>query len=409
MAEPKLRWVPVLDAEDLPEGRVCTIAVDEKALCLTHYEGTFTALDNRCPHQGGPLGEGSIENGWLRCPWHGWDYHPCTGRPPGGYDDAIESFPTKVENGQVFVGVPAEVEEAGRTVSDGVVDTMVDWGVTHVFGMVGHSNLGLGDALRKKCEAGGLTYIGVRHEGAAAFAAGAFGKLTGRPAACLTIAGPGATNLLTGLMDARVDRAPVLALTGQVATQYLGPGNFQECNLEDAFSAFTAFSSTVLHPKSANELMALALKHAITKQDVGHLIFPDEVQILPEAEDAKPAPRDGRLPDFAIEPSDACLGEAIEAIHAAERPVFIMGYGCRDSAEEIVALAEHIDAPMVTTFKAKGVVPDSHPLACGVLGRSGTPVGSWFMNESDLLVVCGASFSKHTGITEKKKRAKDDR
>ena len=82
--------------------------------------------------------------------------------------------------------------------------------------MVGHSNLGLADALRRQEEAGDLTFIGIRHEGAAAFAASAYGKLTGRPAACLTIAGPGATNLLTGLWDAKVDRAPVLALTGQV-------------------------------------------------------------------------------------------------------------------------------------------------------------------------------------------------
>ena len=105
-----------------------------------------------------------------------------------------------------------------------MAETMVNWGVEHVFGMVGHSNLGLADALRRQEEAGKLTYIGIRHEGAAAFAASAYGKLTGRPAACLTIAGPGATNLLTGLWDAKVDRAPVLALTGQVDTQVLGPG-----------------------------------------------------------------------------------------------------------------------------------------------------------------------------------------
>ena len=112
-----------------------------------------------------------------------------------------------------------------------MAETMVNWGVEHVFGMVGHSNLGLADALRRQEEAGKLTYIGIRHEGAAAFAASAYGKLTGRPAACLTIAGPGATNLLTGLWDAKVDRAPVLALTGQVDTQVLGPGAFQEVDL----------------------------------------------------------------------------------------------------------------------------------------------------------------------------------
>ena len=87
-----------------------------------------------------------------------------------------------------------------------------------MFGMVGHSNLGLSDAVREQAEEGALTFVGLRHEGAASLACSAYAKLTGRPAACLTIAGPGATNLLTGLWDAHVDRAPVLALTGQVNT-----------------------------------------------------------------------------------------------------------------------------------------------------------------------------------------------
>ena len=137
-----------------------------------------------------------------------------------------------------------------------MAETMVNWGVEHVFGMVGHSNLGLADALRRQEEAGKLTYIGIRHEGAAAFAASAYGKLTGRPAACLTIAGPGATNLLTGLWDAKVDRAPVLALTGQVDTQVLGPGAFQEVDLRGAFGSVAALEpagAARLQPGRADE------------------------------------------------------------------------------------------------------------------------------------------------------------
>ena len=145
-----------------------------------------------------------------------------------------------------------------------MVETMVEWGVSHVFGMVGHSNLGLADAVREQVEQGNLHYIGIRHEGAASFACSGFAKLTGKPAACLTIAGPGATNLLTGLWDAKVDRAPVLALTGQVNTQVLGPGAFQEIDLADAFSAVSAFSQTVLPNSRHSELMALALKQMIT-------------------------------------------------------------------------------------------------------------------------------------------------
>jgi len=112
--------------------------------------------------------------------------------------------------------------------------------------MVGHSNLGVADAIYAQVKKDKLQYIGIRHEGAAAFAASAYAKLTGKPAACFAIAGPGATNLLTGLWDARVDRAPILALTGQVDTQVLGPGAFQEVDLAAAFGAVADWQQTVL-------------------------------------------------------------------------------------------------------------------------------------------------------------------
>ena len=221
-----LTWYKVLDLDELPEGRVKSVTAGHHQLAMTHYDGQYGALDNRCPHQGGPLGEGSIENGLLRCPWHGWDFCPLDGKPPGGYDDGVPTFPLVQRDDGIYVGLEEEVAHT-RTVSDVMVETMVNWGVTHVFGMVGHSNLGLADAFRVQEEKGKLTYIGIRHEGAASFAASAYAKLTGRPAACFSIAGPGATNLLTGLWDAKVDRAPVLALTGQVNTQGLGPGAFR--------------------------------------------------------------------------------------------------------------------------------------------------------------------------------------
>ena len=165
--------------------------------------------------------------------------------------------------------------------TDLMAETMTNWGVTTVFGMVGHSNLGLADALRLQEKSGRLQYFGIRHEGAAAFACSGYAKLTGKPAACLTIAGPGATNLMTGLWDAKVDRAPVLALTGQVDVQVFGPGAFQEVDLASAFAPVTRFSQTVLHTSKHAELMSLACKNAIVERDVAHLIFPDDVQTLP--------------------------------------------------------------------------------------------------------------------------------
>ncbi len=394
------QWFRVLDLDELPEGRVKTVTAGRKSLAMTHYQGQHGALDNRCPHQGGPLGEGAIENGMLRCPWHGWDYCPLTGKPPGNLevDDALETFSVDVREDGVYVALEVEKPHI-RTVTDVMAETMVNWGVTHVFGMVGHSNLGLADALRRQEEQGKLTFIGIRHEGAGAFAASAFAKLTGRPAACLTIAGPGATNLLTGLWDAKVDRAPILALTGQVNTQVLGTGNFQECDLSAAFSGVAAWSQTVLNGSRHAELMTQALKHALIQRDVAHLIFPDEVQTIPAAENAQASNPAGRISPLQIAPPPDALNQAVKHLQQAKRPVIIVGHGARFNMPAIIELAESLNAPVLTTFKGKGLISDHHPLGCGVLGRSGTPIASWFMNESDLLLVFGASFSNHTGIS----------
>ncbi len=396
-----IEWFSVAKESDVPEGRVRSVTARNDFICLSHYNGQWAAMDNHCPHQGGPLGEGSIEQEpdglcWIRCPWHGWDFDPLTGvAKNGGNSKAQKIYPVEVRNGEVFVGLQAEAPHI-RTTTDAIAETLVNWGLKRVFGMVGHSNLGLADAIRRCTEAGSLSFVGIRHEGAAAFAASAYGKLTGKPAACLSIAGPGSTNLMTGLWDAKVDRAPLIALTGQVQTQVFGPGAFQDIDLKSAFQAVARFSQTVLSTSKHTELASLACKNAIVERDVAHLIFPDDIQSQPSDEPAgKP---DGRLGKPEVKPDDDDIEKAIEMINGARRPVIIVGHGAWDSRQRIIRLAESIGAPVVTTFKGKGLIPDSHRHAAGVIGRSGTPVASWFMNKSDLLIVLGASFSTHTGI-----------
>lgn len=397
----KLVWHKVLDnPAGLPEGRVTTVTAAHRTFCLSHHQGTFGCLDNKCPHQGGPLGEGSIEKGLLRCPWHGWDFDPLTGKPPGGFDDGVDTFPVEVREDGVYIGIPAERPHQ-RTISDVMVETMVNWGVEVGFGMVGHSNLGLADAIRRKEEQGQIRFYGIRHEGAASFAASAYGKLTGRPAFCFAIAGPGSTNMFTGLWDAKVDRAPILALTGQVASQVVGTGNFQELDLVRAFQSVAEFNHRVQRESKHAELMTLAIKHAILRRDVSHLTFPDEVQRLPAPEEKAQTP-EGRITPTRIAPPMEMFGQAVNMIREARRPLIITGHGARFHMESIIRLAEQLNAPVLTTFKGKGQITDHHPLAGGVLGRSGTPIASWLMNECDLLIVFGASFSNHTGITPKK-------
>jgi len=406
-ADQALEWHKVLKAADLAEGRVSSVTAGVKTIALVHFDGKWAAMDNRCPHQGGPLGEGSIEKGeggrcWLRCPWHGWDFDPLTGKPPGGHEDTGQkTYPVEVrEDGCVYVGVEPEPAHV-QTSTDVIAKTFVNWGLKRVFGMVGHSNLGLADAFRLREEAGEISYIGIRHEGAASFACSGYGKLTGKPAACLSIAGPGATNLMTGLWDAKVDRAPVVACTGQVQVQVFGPFAFQDIDLAAAFAPVAAFSQSVLHSSNHAELANLAMKTAIVERDVAHLIFPDDTQTLP-VPDMKPGAPKGRLSNIEISPPEADLRGAIDAISKAKRPIVIAGYGGRDAMADVVKLAEKLKCPVLTTFKGKGQIPDNHPNAAGVLGRSGTPIASWFMNECDLIIALGASFSHHTGIEPSK-------
>ena len=389
------RWRRVGEADVPAEGRVRSVVVDGRSIAMSRCGGRLGALENRCPHQGGPLGEGSIEKGLLRCPWHGYDYDPLTGLPPEGFADAVPGYPVEERPDGVYVALP-EVPVPARTVADVLVETLVAFGVRHVFGMVGHSNLGFADALRRAEDRGEITYIGIRHEGAASFAASAYGKLTGRPAACLAIAGPGSTNLLTGLYDAKLDQAPVIAISGQVPSKVLGRGAFQDLDLSAVFKDVAISSVTLQAGSDAAEMAALAVKHAVDGRGVAHLVLPDEVQILPS--DHPAATPDGRLAGRAGTPPPADLAAAADLLRLARRPVLVVGHGARSARDQVVALAERLGAPVLTTFKAKGLVPDSHPLGAGVLGRSGTPVASWLMNESDLVLAIGASFSNHTGI-----------
>jgi len=396
MPDKQKKWYKVAKTSDLPENRVMTVTAGTQQVCLVNYNGKLSALDNRCPHQGGPLGEGQIENDWVICPWHAYEYDPLTGKAPEGFEDCVRPFPLELREGDIYVAI--DETEPVRTISDQLVDTMVEWGVNTVFGMVGHSNLGFADAMHRAEKQRKLKYIGIRHEGAAAFAASAYAKLTGKPAACFAIAGPGATNLLTGLWDAHVDNVPLLALAGQVNTQVMGPGTFQEVDLSSAFSAVTRWQQVVLGSENAADLMALAIKHAEVEHGPTALILPDEIQQLPANNPVTQAPRKGRIAATEISPPENELKRAINLINKAKKPAIIAGNGARPFAKEIERFAEQIQAPIISTFKSKGIVSDQHPLACGVLGRSGIPVASVMMGTADLLIALGTSFSVHTGI-----------
>ena len=211
-------------------------------------------------------------------------------------------------------------------------------------------------------------------------------------------AGVGKTVIIQELINniAKAHGAPVIALSGQVPSSVLGKGAFQDLDLNAAFRDVSVSTATLHHSSDHAELVAATVKHAYDGRGVAHLVLPDEVQVLPS--DGAPASPGGRLADRRTPPAPEAVAAAAQLVRDARRPVVVAGNGARAAMPELLALAERLGAPVLTTFRAKGLLADSHPLAAGVLGRSGTPVASLLMNESDLVLVVGASFANHTGI-----------
>jgi pyruvate oxidase/acetolactate synthase-1/2/3 large subunit len=297
----------------------------------------------------------------------------------------------------VLLAETKEEPENQMTVSDVLIEQMVAWGVKYVFGLPGTSSLGLIDAIRKNNK---IKYIQVRHEQTAAFMASAHGKLTGNVAACLSIAGPGATNLATGLYDAKLDHSPVLALTGLVARQSIGPGSFQEIDQHSFFEPICVFNKVLMSEDQTIKLITLAIKHALVERGVSHISIPNDVQKVPYK--AKILPLEGRIPNRAISPSPFLINKSALIIDDAKRPVIISGFGALGNGDELLKLAEKITAPIVTTFRGKGVIDEDHGLYVGSHGGIGSTSASSLVQNSDLLIVIGSSFSDMTQIPEKR-------
>jgi len=288
-------------------------------------------------------------------------------------------------------------EGAIATVADVMVAELEAWGVNLYFGMPGASALPLVDAVRRNRNA---RYIVVRHEQTAALAASAYNKFTGKIAVCLTIAGPGATNLATGLYDAKEDHASVLALSGQVKTQYAGPGGIQEIDQDAFFRPITVFNNTVADPTTAVKLLTRALRYAIIARGVAQLSLPNDIQREPL--DATYCERETCLPEVGVAPTNEAIAAAAEAIDGAARPVILAGFGAMRAAGPVLDLAETIQAPIVTTFRAKGILPDENEWVAGLHGQLGTPHALTLVLKSDLVIACGASFSDLTGVPREK-------
>jgi pyruvate oxidase len=288
--------------------------------------------------------------------------------------------------------------DAKITVSDVLVNQIAAWGVKFVFGIPGTSTLGVVDAIRKSN--GKIRYIQVRHEETAAFMASAYGKLTGHVAATLSISGPGTTNLATGLYDAQLDHSPVLALTGMVPRSLMGQGSLQEIDHQAFFEPLSVYNKTLMTEDQTTSLATLAIKYALLDQGVAHIGIPNDVQKLPYQTELLSF--EGRMPNLAYGQEDWVIEKAAKVIDGAERPVIVFGFGARGQGTKLLNLSDKIGAPLISTFRGKGIVDEMDTRYMGCHGGIGSTAAGQLMQKTDLMIAIGVSFSDLSMIPRKR-------
>lgn len=269
-----------------------------------------------------------------------------------------------------------------------IVAQLHRWGVERVFGLSGSSILPLIEGLRRDA---GVRYVTVRHEETAALMASAYAKFTGRLGVCVAHAGPGAAHLINGLYDARQDHAPVLALTGQISTQKMGTVTKQSSQAELMFGDCVGFSRTVAAPSQVLEIIWAAMRYAISMEDVAHVALPSDILAS-----SGPGSTAIRAPEPFLAPSPAVDLQAIrtasDLLTRAQNPVIVMGRGAISEASNVLALAEKLNAPLITSLFAKGSVPEDHPLVMGPIGEAGTDAARAAASTADAILILGSTW-----------------
>lgn len=289
-------------------------------------------------------------------------------------------------------GIVKGKSSIATTVADKLVEQLVHLGVKYIYGIPGDSNLPLIEAIRKD---GRIRFVLTRHEETAAFMASAYGKVTDKLGVCISIAGPGSTNLVTGLMDAAEDRSPVLALVGQVAEVYLGSEAFQEIDQLELFHPFTVFSEVVARPNQAIRLMMMAAKYAHKQPGVAVLSTPTD--ILAEKLDQKIFNQDKRIFSSPSPPAKSDIETAVALINKSTRIVLLAGWGARHHGDIVLKLAKRLNAPVATTSRAKGIVHETDEYSLGVLGSLGSKHAARSIQRADLAIVVGTGF-RHANL-----------
>jgi pyruvate dehydrogenase (quinone) len=281
------------------------------------------------------------------------------------------------------------------TASDILVETLLDWRVDTVFGLPGDGINGIMEALRTRQDK--IRFVQVRHEEAAAFMACGYAKYTGRLGVCLATSGPGGIHLLNGLYDAKLDGAPVLAITGLQYHDLVHTFTQQDVELDKLFMDACVYDARIMGPAHVENIMNLACRAALAHAGPAHVTMPVDLQSLPLKSDTR-SPRNiahhvsaARAGVAATPPVDM-LDRAAAILNDGKKICILAGRGALRGRDELAAIAEKLAAPVAKALLGKGALPDAHPHCTGGVGLLGTEPSQDALAGCDTLLIVGSSF-----------------
>ena len=282
-----------------------------------------------------------------------------------------------------------------KTVADLLIERLIAWDITVIFGFPGDGINGIFEALRTRQDR--LKFVQVRHEEAAAFAACGYAKYTGRLGVCLATSGPGGIHLLNGLYDAKCDGQPVLAITGHTFHDLIGTHYQQDVDLDKLFMDVSEYNQRIMGPAHVNNVVDEAIKTALARRGVSHITIPKDIQEMSaldqERSDANIRGHSADLFAAAYpQPPQKALEEAANIINTGSKVAILAGRGCLSCRDEVLQLAEKVAGPIIKPLLGKAVVPDNSPYTTGGIGLLGTAPSQDAMEDCDTLIIAGSGF-----------------
>src|ERR1700761_4426394 len=289
---------------------------------------------------------------------------------------------------------PSPSITSDENTADIVVETLIAWGATHAFGIVGDGINSIIEAFRKRQDR--IRYIGVRHEEAAAFMACGMAKYTGGLGVCVGTTGPGAIHLLNGLYDAALDGAPVIALTGLTFHDLIGVRYQQGVDTVRLMQGVALYNEQVTGPEHAVIVANRACRAALGDRGVAHLTVSKDVQMMKLSADKRSMRNPGArtssswLPAAPIPPA-AELKAAADILNSGQRIAILAGQGALGGREELTRVADALGAPVAKALLGRAVLADDSPFTTGGIGDLGTAPSSWAMKSCDTVLILGST------------------